>query len=198
MFQAGGATIVVLIICLLILVGIAVERYKYYRVAKVNNEDFIEQLKIMMRQKKWQYAIELCKSDESLIAKVAEAGIEASINQGTNISAIIEGKSAVILADLKKNLAYLDMMVTVAPIIGLLGTVLGVIQKLSGQEEQTLAVVAGGIAGALVSTAFGLFVALVAILMYTYFNRQLERMMNDVSRVSAMIVAQAQWEEEEN
>ena len=50
MFQAGGATIVVLIICLLILVGIAVERYKYYRVAKVNNEDFIEQLKIMMKK----------------------------------------------------------------------------------------------------------------------------------------------------
>ncbi len=198
MFQAGGATIVVLIICLLILVGIVVERYKYYRVAKVNNEDFIEQLKIMMRQKNWQYAIELCKSDESLIAKVAEAGIEASIHQGTNVSAIIEGKAAVILADLKKNLAYLDMMITVAPIIGLLGTVLGVIQKLSGQEEEMLAVAAGGIADALVSTAFGLFVALVAILMYTYFNRQLERMMTDMSRVSAMIVAQAQWEEEEN
>ena len=157
-FQSGGFSMYILLICFIMVLVIAGERYKYYKSVKVNNEDFIEQLKIILKQKNWKYAMELCKSDESLISAVAETGIGSLINKKANISAAIEARSAVVIANLKCNLNFLDTMVMIAPIIGLLGTVLNIMASLNEKVEQTsgIGVI---VAGALGSTAFGLFIA---------------------------------------
>ena len=185
-FQSGGFSMYILLICFIMVLVIAGERYKYYKSVKVNNEDFIEQLKIILKQKNWKYAMELCKSDESLISAVAETGIESLINKKANISAAIEARSAVVIANLKRNLNFLDTMVMIAPIIGLLGTVLNIMASLNEKVEQTsgIGVI---VAGALSSTAFGLFIAASSIVILSYFNYRLEKMTNEIGEISNML-----------
>lgn len=196
-FQSGGLAMYILLICMIVVLVIAGERYKYYKIAKVNNEDFIEQLKIILKQRNWKYAMELCRSNESLISKVAESGIESVINKNINVSASMEAEATVVIAKLKRNLNFLDTMVMIAPIIGLLGTVLNIMASLNEQVEQTLGI-GVVVAGALSSTAFGLFIAALSIVLLSYFNYRLEKMTNDIGKISMMLNVQTVQTNDEN
>ncbi len=98
-----------------------------------------------------------------------------------------------------RGLSLLDTAITVAPLLGLLGTVTGMIRSFSllgGEELGAPAAITGGIAEALIATAFGLGVAILALLPFNYLNAQLEKARHEVSDAASQLEAHVKRERE--
>lgn len=103
--------------------------------------------------------------------KVPEGG-QPKVRSLDSINRVLQRASFVELAKLEKNLNQLATTASVAPFVGLLGTVWGIIEAfadIAGQKSASLTVVAPGIAEALIATAFGLFAAIPAVMGYNYY-----------------------------
>lgn len=92
---------------------------------------------------------------------------------------------------MKSYLNYLDVIVTLSPLMGLLGTVIGMIGSfnvLSAAEGQPFAIT-GGVAEALVCTASGLFVAIIALIAYTYLSQQVSNFVSQMEKLGSLYLA---------
>lgn len=110
---------------------------------------------------------------------------------------IIEGAAAHAAGLLKNYLNYLDVIVTLSPLMGLLGTVIGMIGSfdvLSTADGQPFAIT-GGVAEALVCTATGLFVAIIALIAYTYLSQQVSHYISSIEKLSSVYLAIAEGKE---
>jgi biopolymer transport protein ExbB/biopolymer transport protein TolQ len=100
----------------------------------------------------------------------------------------MERAAILIINDFKKGLSTLATVGATAPFVGLFGTVVGIInafQALKKSSVGALGEVSGGIAEALITTAFGLFVAIPAVWLYNYFTSRVERIQNELGNVSS-------------
>ena len=197
LFQAGGPVMYLLLICSIVVVTIAIERFLYYK-NNSSEKNFLNSLEIMLNNKDFIKAQKLCKEDDGILAKVAQSGIFAINNNSKDINSIVEGTAAIVVAKLKENLSHLDTIVTVAPLLGLLGTVVGMIGSFSVlniKNGQPLAITAG-VGEALVATAFGLCVAVLSMGVYSYCNHILDKMITDIERVAVLIISNNQGGEQ--
>ena len=96
--------------------------------------------------------------------------------------AFVEVQSGVLLAKLRSRLYYLSVIVTMAPLLGLLGTISGMITSFSifNVESGQAIAITGGCGEALVATAFGLCVAILALAVHAYFTQRLDRIITDM------------------
>lgn len=104
---------------------------------------------------------------------------------------LIEGAASHAAAQLRNYLNYLDVIVTMSPLMGLLGTVVGMINSfnvLSISNGQPFAIT-GGVAEALVCTATGLMVAIMSLIVYTYFTHCLDNYISQIEKTSALYLA---------
>ena len=94
---------------------------------------------------------------------------------------------------LKRNLNYLDTIVTMAPLLGLLGTVVGMISsfKVLDVAGDNPALITGGVGEALIATATGLFVAVLALIGHSCFNNRLDSVLTDVENVCTVVISKA-------
>ena len=101
---------------------------------------------------------------------------------GRDVRAYIELQSGILMAKLRSRLYYLSVVVTLGPILGLLGTISGMIRAFSIFNVQTgqSAAITGGVGEALIATAFGLCVAILALLIHSYFTQRLDRIITDM------------------
>ena len=169
-------------------VGVMIDRWITYSAARKQSRVFVQAVAGALREGKLQEAITIAeRHKKSHIAKVLTSGLaEFQAHQGPSeipgeeIEAskrALERAIAIQHADMKRGLGGLATIGATAPFVGLFGTVLGIINAFKGiSTEKTtgLAAVAGGIAEALVTTAFGLFVAVPAVWAYNYFTGKLE------------------------
>ncbi len=101
---------------------------------------------------------------------------------GADWKAYAEMQSGIFIARLRSRLYYLSVIVTLAPLLGLLGTISGMIRAFSifnVQSGQAIAIT-GGIGEALIATAFGLCVAVLALIIHSYFTQRLDRIITDM------------------
>ena len=94
---------------------------------------------------------------------------------------------------LKRNLNYLDTIVTMAPLLGLLGTVVGMISsfKVLDVAGDNPALITGGVGEALIATATGLCVAVLALTVHSYFSNRLDSVLTDVENVCTVVISKA-------
>ena len=107
------------------------------------------------------------------------------------ISAYMEIQSGVVLSHFRQRLYYLSVIVTMAPLLGLLGTISGMISAFSVfnvQSAQARAIT-GGVGEALIATAFGLCVAIIALAVHAYFTQRLENIVTDMEQSFSLIEA---------
>jgi len=140
-----------------------------------------------LREGKLDEAIKIAdRYKKSHLAKVVVAGLQEfqAHNQGDISGETIEASrraleraEAIVQAEMKRGVSALATIGSTGPFVGLFGTVIGIINAFKGiaSEKSTgLGAVAGGISEALVTTAFGLFVAIPAVMMFNYFASRLE------------------------
>ena len=183
--------------------GVSLERWWAFKKAKQQSVKFALEVGQLLKQDKLREAIDLAKKyKHSHVAKVVSAGLlefayeahgAAAAGHDTVAAAerAIERSAMMTTADLKKGLGGLATIATTAPFIGLLGTVIGIINAFRGMAASGaggLGSVSAGIAEALVTTALGLFVAIPAVWLYNLFLNKIERFQVEMSNSSSELI----------
>jgi biopolymer transport protein ExbB/biopolymer transport protein TolQ len=169
-------------------IGVMFERWLTFNAARNQSRQFVAQVASALRSNQIDEAITVSeKHRKSHLAIVVNAGLQEYLVQreeGGEIAAIadatrdsIERAKAIKTAELSRGLSGLATIGSTAPFVGLLGTVIGIINAFQGMrvsEGTALESVSGGISEALVETAFGLMVAIPAVWTFNHFNSRLE------------------------
>ncbi|HUY14726.1 MAG TPA: MotA/TolQ/ExbB proton channel family protein [Terriglobia bacterium] len=183
-------------------IGIMIDRYIAYSAARKQSRMFAPAVAGALREGKIDEAIAIAEQNKrSHLAKVVTAGLQEF--QAHQVSSEISGEeidasrraldraAAIVHAELKRGVSGLATIGSTAPFVGLFGTVLGIIHAfmgISSAKSTGLAAVAGGISEALVTTAFGLFVAIPAVWAYNYFTGKLEAFDVEMDNSSSELV----------
>ena len=208
MWQSMGWTakgvVVVLAIMSIYSLGVMIERYLTYTKAKKESLKFATQATQLLKQNKLKDVIAVSKNyKKSHLAKVVSAGLyeftfeteNPGVSAGFDVieaaKRAIERASAMTAAELKSGLGGLATIGSTAPFVGLFGTVVGIIhafETMAVSGGGGLGTVSAGIAEALVTTAFGLLVAIPAVWMYNYFTNRIERFNVEMSNSSNELI----------
>jgi biopolymer transport protein ExbB/TolQ len=184
---------------------IAIERLWRFQKAKRESLEIARSVTPLLKQHKLREAINLTSDKRyrhSHLARVLRAGLtefeyETSQSLPPDFDVVESAKRAVeretmmTTAEFKKGLGNLATISTTAPFVGLFGTVAGIIHAFQGMAisgSGGLGAVSAGIAEALVTTAFGLFVAIPAVWMYNYFLNKVDRFQVEMSNSSSQLV----------
>lgn len=183
MIQKGGWTMVVLAGFSILSIGVMLERAWIFRRAEQGAREFLINLKKHLKAADINSAVALCEATNTPLASTIRAGLLRTQDGREAMHEAMEVVARQEMLLLEKNLGILGTTGNVAPFVGLFGTVIGIIRAfhdLSLSAGGGPAVVANGIAEALVATAGGLFVAVPAVIAFNYFTRRLSRMMTEL------------------
>jgi biopolymer transport protein ExbB/biopolymer transport protein TolQ len=189
----GSMTLLVKVVVLILFVlsvysfGVMFDRALMYSAARKQSRVFVQQVAGALKDGKLDEAIAIAeRNKKSHIAKVVATGLSEfqSASQQVSDSDIIDAAKrglersiAIVHAEMKRGLSALATIGSTAPFVGLFGTVVGILNAFKGiaaNKATGLSAVAGGISEALVTTAFGLIVAVPAVWAYNYFTNKVE------------------------
>lgn len=178
LFQKGGIVMYVLLACSLFVVYIGAERWLFYKRLD-DGQAFAQQFYTYMKLKKYEEASQSAHEGQGGLAQILS---EALDGDAAKRDAFVEVQSGILIAKLRHRLYYLSVVVTMAPLLGLLGTISGMITSFSifNVESGQAVAITGGVGEALVATAFGLCVAIVALAVHAYFTQRLDRIITDM------------------
>ena len=188
LFQKGGPVMFVLLACSIAVAVIAIDRFRFYRQAGKGASDFVAKLPGLLQGGSLQQAAEACRVENTAPAYIAELGIRAAA-AGDDVPLALDTAYADMAMRLRERLNYLSMIVTMAPLLGLLGTISGMIESFSifsVRAGEPLAIT-GGIGEALIATATGLCVAIFALIVHTYFVQKLDEMLAMLDKAAAAV-----------
>jgi biopolymer transport protein ExbB len=188
LFYKGGPVMYVILGCSFAVVVIAVERFVYFRDMSTDTQIFINKLQPLLERQKIVEAQQVCEHTSAIIGRLAAEGLEA-YQRESNPEKAMEGTAALLAARLREYLNYLSSIVTLSPLLGLLGTVIGMINSFSVfnmKNGQPMAIT-GGVGEALVATATGLIVAIMALVVHSYFTHRLDKLVTDMEQVYTLV-----------
>lgn len=189
LFTKGGPVMYLLLVTSIAVAAIGIERLKFYSHVGSGSEDFLHNLRGRLHAQTAEEVLNYCRQEKNALSEIASAGIQAAIS-GENVEVALDIAYEEIAMNLRARLNYLSMIVTLAPLLGLLGTIAGMIESFnifSVQAGQPLAIT-GGIGEALIATATGLCVAIFALIVHTYFAQKLDEMLTKLDKTSSIVL----------
>lgn len=193
--QSGGPLMIPLAICSFILLVFVFERVISLRRGRVIPSPLVTRIlnQIRERQIDREQAIELCEENPYPVCEVLEEGIRKWGRSSVEVEQAILDSGERVSNELKRNLRLINGVATVSPLLGLLGTVLGMIQAFDaiatispGADPKTM--IATGISQALLTTAAGLSVAIPALIAHLYFTGCVDRRVMEIDAVGLQLV----------
>jgi biopolymer transport protein ExbB len=188
----GGVVMIPIFILSVIAVYIFIERMMIIRKATKSPASFMEKIKGLVLNGDITSARLLCGQTDTPIARMLEKGISRIGSPLKNIEASIENVGKIEIYNLEKNLSVLATISGAAPMIGFLGTVTGMIQAFIAiaQEEGTVSpkLLSSGIYEAMITTAAGLIVGIMAYLAYNYLVAQVQKIIYKMEYTSVEFI----------
>ncbi len=192
LIKTGGFIMVVLFVLSIAAIASITYNFMTLKVNKLSPNYFAEDIMQKLEKKKHKIAEELCKSHKNIISDIVLAGLKKESKGAVFAREAMENCARDKIAGLWQNISYLSDIAIVAPMIGLLGTVLGMIQAFNVIAFQVAVVkpvlLAGGVSKAMVTTAGGLIVAIPVMLFYAYFRGKVQEISNAVASYSTEII----------
>ena len=178
--MTGSPILMVLVCCSVITFGIALERLYYFRKRTENADLVLMETLESLRKGNVSEAIARCRNHAHPVGIVAAETMECQLSRPADTEETLQVVLSQQKLMLERNTSMLGTMAAVAPLIGLLGTVWGIMRAfhdmaLTGSAAPS--VVAAGVAEALVTTAAGLVIAVPAVLLFNHFNRRMNIML---------------------
>jgi biopolymer transport protein ExbB len=188
LFNDGGWAMWPIAFLLVFGVAIALERLYTLSQAAIDATGFFLQLEEAMRTGGAKQAAQLCSETRGPVASVIHAGLLRLHRGVDNVEKAIENAGAVQMAFLERGMVWLSTVANLAPMVGFLGTVSGMIGafqaiKVAGDVEPSL--VAGGISEALITTAAGLVVGIITQFCYNFFASRIDKIIADMQEHTA-------------
>jgi len=181
----GGIVMIPLLACSLISLALTIERFVFW--AKLKTKDVLDQILSLVEKGEFEQALKLGKNSSQPIARVLAAGIA---HRNPAPAKAMEALAQAEIPVLKSRLGILDTIVTLAPLLGLLGTVVGMIGSFDVMSEAGMGqphAITGGVAEALIATATGLLIAILTLVSYNYFTAKVEREMDRMEHFSSSL-----------
>jgi len=187
-FIKGGIVMYFILASSIVAAAIAIEKFMVLKKAKVNIPAFLIKLRALIKKKDLEGAISYCMQERTPVSNIVKKGLKKIRFGHQRVVEAIESAGRQEISKLEKGLSILASIAGIAPLLGFLGTVTGMIgafmkiQELQGSANP--ADLAGGIWEALITTAFGLMVGIPALALYNYFVSKINKMVVDMERIS--------------
>lgn len=192
MYLKGGIIMHPILLCSVIALAIIIDRLIVIRRAKLNAPAFMIRIRGYLKKKDVEGAVSFCLEEKSPTANMIRKGLKKYKHGHERVKEAIENAGKQEIAKLEKGLSALATIAGIAPMLGFLGTVTGMvsafmtIQDLQGAASPSD--LAGGIWEALITTVFGLVVGIPALAFYNYLLSRISRLVNDMEVISTEIV----------
>jgi biopolymer transport protein ExbB len=174
----GGPVMVPLLLCSIISLTVTIERFLFWR--RIASRAPVEELLRLVERQEIGKASKLGADSDLPVARVLVAGL---FHRNSSPAKALEVAAQAEIPLLKERLVILDTIVTLAPLLGLLGTITGMISSFGIMSEAGLGqphAVTGGVAEALIATATGLLIAILTLIPYNYFSNRAERELEQI------------------
>jgi biopolymer transport protein ExbB len=191
-FLKGGIIMWFILFASVIGLAVVIDRYAVLRKAKINVPAFMVRIRGFLKKKDISGAVSYCMEEKSPVANIVRKGLKKYRLGHERVKEAIENAGAQEVARMEKGLPILASVSGIAPLLGFLGTVTGMItafmtiQDLQGSANPSD--LAGGIWEALITTAFGLIVGIPALAFYNYFQNRVKKLVGDMEVVANDVV----------
>jgi biopolymer transport protein ExbB len=177
LIKQGGVDMIILILLSVIAVAIVIERLVFFSQQHGDSKELLRKLGQRIAGDDIPGAIKICKSEKGMLPRILEFGLMRGTKNRADITDALSIALMENLNALERNLGVIGTIAVIAPFVGLFGTVLGIIhafQDIALKGNSSPAVVAAGVGEALVTTAAGLFVAVVSVVFFNYFKTRIK------------------------
>ena len=190
-FVQGGGFMWPILIALLF--GLAVVGERAYSLVNSSSDTnkFFEDVKSIYDDSGKDKAIEFCETTPGPVASIFLAGLSKMGKQKEEIEKAVQNAGGLEMAFLEKNMIWINSVITIAPMLGFTGTVVGMIgafDAIKAANDISPAVVAGGISQALLTTAFGLIVAMIIQFFQNFFVSRIDQLILDMEENSVRLL----------
>jgi biopolymer transport protein ExbB len=180
LFRHGGPIMWPISVVTLVAVAIIAERiWWWWQLARARQPELVETVLTALDEGQADHARQLCSQSIDPVLRVLHAGIT---HRHGSVQAAVQAAAGIELAQAGRFLLAMDTIITLAPLLGLLGTVTGIMGSFQSVGSSELAVesVTGGIGEALIATAFGLGIAIVTLIPYNWFTAKVSALQHAI------------------
>jgi biopolymer transport protein ExbB len=197
LFEKGGVMMYPILFSSVLMLGIAIERLYNLRRKNVINSDFLENVRKQWDWKDIKKTLQLCNSFDNSLSRILKVGVLRVGGKLDEIERAIEGAGQHEASLMNSNLRVLGAVANITPMMGLLGTVFGMIKafnviSLSGTGNPGL--VASGISEALITTAAGMVVGIPALALYHYFRGKIDRYVFEMEEITFQLIEELSYD----
>jgi len=190
-FNEGGPWMWPVLICLVIGLAIGIERIITLNLADTNTRKFLVRVKTALDEGGVPRALEVCENTRGPVASVFHAGLLRA-DEGINaVEKAVVSYGSIEMSFLERGLVWLSLFISIAPMLGFLGTVVGMVQAFDAIEQAgdiSPSLVAGGIKVALLTTVGGLIVAIILQFFYNYAVSKIDRIVVEMEEASVELI----------
>jgi biopolymer transport protein ExbB len=190
-FHKGGPMMWPLLAISIVVIAMVFERLYHYRKVSINTPEFLKKIRIALEAKKIKEAITMCENYRGPIASIMKSGLLKSGRPREEIETAIAASGGVEMSRLERGLTGLATCASIAPLMGFLGTVTGMIKAFEAIAAHGLnnpALVAVGISEALITTATGLIIGIPALTFYNYFNSRVSKLVLEMEESTGLLL----------
>ncbi|MBQ2067428.1 MAG: MotA/TolQ/ExbB proton channel family protein [Paludibacteraceae bacterium] len=191
-FIEGGAGFMALTLVTLVFgLALCIERIIYLSLSKTNTKALLANIEAALKEGGIEKALEVCRNTRGPVASIFYQGL-SRYDEGIDVvEKTVSSYGGVQLGLLEKNLSWISLFISIAPSLGFLGTIIGMIaafDKIQQVGDISATVVAGGIKVALLTTLLGLIIAIVLQLFYNYILSLIEGLVNEMEDSSISLL----------
>ncbi len=192
LFIEGGAGFMSsILLCLILGLAISIERILYLNLATTNTDRLLASIDNAVSEQGVDAAKEICRNTRGPVASIFYQGLDRAHEGPDMAEKAIISYGGVQMGLLEKNLSWISLFIALAPMLGFLGTVIGMIQAFDAIEQAgtvSATIVAGGIKVALITTVFGLVVAIILQVFYNYLLTKIDNLTNQMEDSSITLI----------
>lgn len=181
-----------ILLCLILGLAISIERIIFLNLATTNTRRLAERVEDALNSGGVEAAMDVCRDTKGPVASIYYQGLSRVETEGVDAAEkAVVAYGGVQMGQLEKNVSWISLFIALAPMLGFLGTVIGMIlafDKIEAAGDMNPTLVAGGIKVALLTTVFGLIVAIILQVFYNYIIAKIDRIVNDMENASILLV----------
>lgn len=190
-YEAGGTFMHPILAFFVLGLAVSLERIWTLTRARINTKGFVIKVKKSLEEGGVEAAKEVCMNTRGPVASVFYAGLLRAEEGLDSVEKAVMAYGGIEMGFLEKGMVWISLFITIAPMMGFTGTVQGMIEAFDSIKEANQispAVVAGGISKALLTTLFGLVVAMILQVFYNYFVTRIDRLVSDMEESSIELI----------
>ena len=189
--EGGPGFMGIVLACLIFGLAIAIERIIYLNLAATNSKKLTEDVESALKSGGTEAAKEICRNTSGPVASIFYQGLDRAGDGVESAEKAVVAYGGVQMGQLEKNVSWISLFIALAPMLGFMGTVIGMIQafdKIQAAGDMQPSLVAGGIKVALLTTVFGLVVAIILQIFYNYIVAKIDSIVNDMEDASITLI----------